>query len=102
MYSVAAEFCANSILSYSRKKCLGWNDGEILSKAHDCATWLIEPYLRKPEFRINRLSSYAHFALLKILYGNKSYEQRNCSLDALIEEHGEKDLEDIFNDSETL
>ncbi len=88
MYKVAYKYCVNLILQYVHQKGLIWADETIKEKAHDCATWLIEPYLRKPDFKIKKLSSYAHFAKLKILYSNKD-EQKLYSLDELIETYGD-------------
>lgn len=88
MYKVAYKYCVNLILQYVHQKGLIWEDKIIEDKAHDCATWLIEPYLRNPNFKIKKLSSYAHFAKLKILYSNKD-EQKLCSLEELIETCGD-------------
>lgn len=98
MYLIASEYCVNAILQYTHQKGLQWSDDTIQEKAHDCATWLIEPYLRK-EFRIEKLSSYAHFALLKILYQNKDAEMRSMSLDSLIDKWGDHWYENYFEEA---
>lgn len=91
MYEIAYKYCCNLILQFVHQKGLNWEDDTIQEKAHDCATWLIEPYLRRQDFKIAKLSSYAHFAKLKILYAHKDEELQELSLDELIEKN-EKEL----------
>lgn len=89
MYQIAYEYACNVLINYTHKKGLHWKDWIIEDKAHAMAVWLTEPYLRKPEFKIDKLSSYGHFAKLKILYGDKEWETKTCSYESLIENGGE-------------
>ncbi len=97
MYEVAYKYCCHLLLQYVQQKGFNWSDEKIREKAHDCATWLIEPYLRRKDFKIKKLSSYAHFAKLKILYGHKNEEQNELSLDEFIDNYGEHWEEFIYN-----
>lgn len=90
MYVIAREYCINALINYTHKKKLVWTDERIKELGHDCATWLIEPYLKKDSFKIEKLSSYAHFALLKILFKDKDYETSIQSLNELTENNGDK------------
>lgn len=96
MYEIAYKYCCHLILQFVREKGLNWGDEAIEEKAHDCATWLIEPYLRRQDFKIEKLSSYAHFAKLKILYAHKNEETNEVSLDEFIEKYDERWKEELL------
>lgn len=89
MWEVCYSYSCNLLIQYTHSKSLIWADWIIQEKASDMATWLIEPYLRDEKRRIEKLSSYAHFAKLKILYADKEYEMRTVSYDSLLENGGE-------------
>lgn len=96
MYEIAYKYCCHLLLQFVHEKNFNWEDETITEKAHDCATWLIEPYLRRQDFKIEKLSSYAHFAKLKILYAHKAEETKEVSLDEFIEKHGERWKEELL------
>ena len=97
MWEVCYSYSINLLLNYLKKKELTWDDFVIQEKASDMATWLIEPYLRVPNRKIEKLSSYAHFAKLKVLYTDKDYEMRQQSLDSICEGGGEHYLSESDN-----
>ncbi len=94
MWEVCYSYSINLLLNYLKKKDLIWDDFVIQDKASDMATWLIEPYLRIPDRKIEKLSAYAHFAKLKVLYTDKDYEMRQQSLDAICDGGGEHYLDE--------
>lgn len=97
MWEVCYSYSCNLLIQYTHKKGLNWPDYVIEEKASDMATWLIEPYLRNPDKRIEKLTAYAHFAKLKILYSDKNYEMRTISYEALLESGGEHYIEELEN-----
>lgn len=99
MWEVCYSYSCNLLINYTNKRSLIWDDFEIEEKASDMATWLIEPYLRDANKKIERLTAYAHFAKLKILYTEKDYEMKKQSLDAIYEGGGEHYLDVSENDN---
>jgi hypothetical protein len=82
MYEVAKEAAFN----YLKKYCNGHGirlDIEELS--HDAAIFVIEQYLRKPEWKVTRISAYIHFGVIKVLFRDKKRETTEVSLDEMIE-----------------
>ena len=53
-------------------------------KYHDAATWIIFLYYKFPDFQIQKISSYAVFAVKKALFGDRKSD-REISLDSLLE-----------------
>lgn len=90
MYEVICEYLKNRLRKYCRDKNISL---DIEEKTDIGALWLIERYLRDPDFKIDRLSAYGHFGLLKALYSNIEEEQKETSLDAIIDayEKGDRD-----------
>lgn len=76
VYLVLVDYYKNLVLNYTHKKYLVWDDDTIMEKANDMATRIIERYLTKDSFKIDKLTAYAHFDFLKIMYGDKEYEMR--------------------------
>ena len=88
MYEVVCEYLRNRIRKYccDRNLCL-----DIEDKTEIGAIWIIERFLRNPNFKIERISAYGHFGLLKALYSNKEEEKTEVSLDALIDAYEKGD-----------
>lgn len=82
MYEVFCEYLKNRINKYCRDKNIRL---DVEEKVDIGATWLLERYLRNPDFRIERLSAYAHFGLLKALYSNIEEEKAEVSLDSILD-----------------
>lgn len=74
MYFLVREIQTNYILDYQRKKGIKFNLDEFEDKVEDATIFVIDKYLKHRDFRIERLSAYAHFGLLKALYKNKEKE----------------------------
>jgi hypothetical protein len=77
MYGVAREASKNYINKYCRKK--GILLDRIDEMSHDSAVYVIDQYLRKPGFKVLRISAYIHFAVMKTLFRNKDTETREVS-----------------------
>ena len=89
MYEVICEYLRNRIRKYCRDRNLRL---DVEDKTEIGAVWIIERYLRNPNFKIERISAYGHFGLLKALYSNIEEEKAEVSLDALVDayEKGER------------
>jgi hypothetical protein len=58
---------------------------DINEKSHEAATFVIEQYLRKPEFKVYKISAYIYFGTRKVLFKNKNIEINEISYDELLE-----------------
>jgi hypothetical protein len=84
MYRLCVEIATNYITKYARERGLQL---DVPGLSHDSAIYAIEQYLKKPGFRINRISAYMHFGCVKTLYRDKDRDQREVSYDeALLNE----------------
>jgi hypothetical protein len=86
MYEVAKLAAFNYIKKYCQQK--GLFNFNIDEKAHEASVFVIEQYLRKPEFRVSRISAYIHFGVIKALFKNKNIEMNEVSYDEIIEKKG--------------
>jgi hypothetical protein len=84
MYLLCIDIASNYIAKYARVRRLELDVAEL---SHDSAVFVIEQYLRKPEFRVNRISAYMHFGCIKNLYHDAkrdylevSYEKENMRI----------------------
>jgi hypothetical protein len=84
MYSLCSDIASNYIRKYARAKRLPHLD--IAELSHDSAVYVIDQYLRKPGFRIMRISAYMHFGCIKTLFRGKKREQREVPYNSLIRE----------------
>jgi hypothetical protein len=82
MYKVAKEVAYNYLKKYCKKKGIRLNIEEL---SHDSALFVIEQYLRKPNFCIGKISSYIYFGTIKVLFKSKDVEMREVSYEQLIE-----------------
>lgn len=85
MYRLCVDMATNYIRKYARDKGLPLDIPEL---AHDSAVYVIEQYLKKPGFRIDRISAYMHFGCVKSLFRNKEREQREISYEEFILDGG--------------
>jgi hypothetical protein len=58
MYRLCVDIASNYIGKYAKGKGLNLDITEL---SHDSAVYVIEQYLKKPGFRIERISAYMHF-----------------------------------------
>ena len=86
MYLVCRELQRNYILDYSRKKNLTFRPEELEDKIEDATLYVIDKYLYKEDFKIDRLSAYAYFGFQKAMFKK---EVPTISLESLIENGGE-------------
>ena len=84
MYVLLLEFYKNYITDYARKRGLKFTKETIDDLRTEMAERTISHYLKKPDFRIEKLSSYGYFDFIKIITQNKT-EDRNFSLEQLVE-----------------
>jgi hypothetical protein len=81
MYKLCVDIASNYIGKYERERGLQLDIPEL---SHDSALYAIEQYLKKPEFKIKRISAYMYFGCIKILYRDKDREQREVSYDEFL------------------
>jgi hypothetical protein len=86
MYLIALEAAENYIRKYCRGKHLNLDFKE---KIHDAAMYCIEPYLRKPDFRIKKLSLYIYFGVIKNLFKDKDHDMNETSYETYFNEQEE-------------
>jgi hypothetical protein len=80
MYCLCVDLASNYITKYARERGLYLDIGEL---SHDSAIFVIDQYLRKPEFKIDRISAYIHFGCVKVLYQGKERDRREVSYEFL-------------------
>ena len=90
MYLLLLEFYKNYITDYARKRGLKFTKETIDDLKIEMAERTISHYLKKPDFRIEKLSSYGYFDFIKIITQNKT-EDRNFSLEQLIENYDDNE-----------
>ena len=99
MYLLLLEFYKNYITDYARKRGLKFSKGRIDDLKVEMAERTIGHYLKNPDFRIEKLSSYGYFDFIKIITQNKS-EDKNFSLEQLVENYN--DNEPLLSNAFTL
>ena len=90
MYLLLLEFYRNYITNYARKRGLKFTKETIDDLRTEMAERTISHYLKKPDFRIEKLSSYGYFDFIKIITQNKT-EDRNFSLEQLVENYDDNE-----------
>ena len=90
MYLLLLEFYRNYITDYARKRGLKFTKETIDDLRTEMAERTISHYLKKPDFRIEKLSSYGYFDFIKIITQNKT-EDKNFSLEQLIENYDDNE-----------
>lgn len=93
MYLLLLEFYRNYINDYAKKRGLKFSKEKVDDLKIEMAERTISHYLRNPNFRIEKLSSYGYFDFMKIITQNKT-EDRNFSLEQLVENYD--DNEPVF------
>jgi hypothetical protein len=82
MYEVILRISKNYIVKYARARGLRLDLEEL---SHVSALYIIEQYLKKPAFRVNRLSAYAHFGCIKALSKDMDKDKNEVSYEELFE-----------------
>jgi hypothetical protein len=82
MYETARFAAKNYIRKYAQGRGLSLNINDL---AHDSAMYILEQHIRKPDFKIEKLSAYIHFGVIKTLFKNKKSEMNEISFDSLNE-----------------
>jgi hypothetical protein len=90
MYEVAKKVSRNYLNNYCRKK--GIHLGNLDEMSHDSAIFVIDQYLRKPDFKITKISAYVHFGVIKTLFCNKDNERKEVSYETIVEGGWDKRL----------
>ena len=85
MYLVALECCRNYIKKYCDDK--GLYSIDIEEKSEDAAIYVIDKYLKHPDFKIKKLSAYAYFGVLKALFCFAEQEKHETSLEVMQEKY---------------
>lgn len=103
MYLLLLEFYKNYITDYARKRGLKFTKEKVDDLKVEMAERTISHYLRNPNFRIEKLSSYGYFDFIKIITQNKT-EDRNFSLEQLVENYDENEpiLPNTFVNEENI
>ena len=90
MYLLLLEFYRNYITDYARKRGLKFTKEKIDDLKVEMAERTISHYLKNPNFRIEKLSSYGYFDFIKIITQNKT-EDKNFSLEQLVENYDDNE-----------
>ena len=90
MYLLLLEFYRNYITNYAKKRGLKFTKEKIDDLRIEMAERTISHYLKNPNFRIEKLSSYGYFDFIKIITQNKT-EDRNFSLEQLGENYDDNE-----------
>ena len=103
MYVLLLEFYRNYIADYARKRGLKFTKETIDDLRTEMAERTISHYLKKPDFRIEKLSSYGYFDFIKIITQNKT-EDKNLSLEQLVENYDDNEpvLPNVFVNGEDI
>jgi hypothetical protein len=83
MYEIAMKAAHNYIAKYCRNRGLRLDLEEL---SHNSAIFVIEQYLKKPQFKVGKISSYIYFGVIKSLYKDKNIEQLEISYEQYFEE----------------
>ena len=90
MYLLLLEFYRNYITDYSKKRGLKFTKEKIDDLRTEMAERTVSHYLKNPNFRIEKLSSYGYFDFIKIITQNKT-EDRIFSLEKLVENYDDNE-----------
>ena len=90
MYLLLLEFYRNYITDYARKRGLKFSKEKIDDLKTEMAERTISHFLKKEDFRIEKLSSYGYFDFIKIMTQNKT-EDKNFSLEQLVENYDDNE-----------
>ena len=90
MYLLLLEFYKNYITDYARKRGLKFTKEKVDDLKVEMAERTISHYLKNPNFRIEKLSSYGYFDFIKIITQTKT-EDRNFSLEQLVENYDDNE-----------
>ena len=90
MYVLLLEFYKNYINDYARKRGLKFSKEKVDDLKVEMAERTISHYLKNPNFRIEKLSSYGYFDFIKIITQSKA-EDRNFSLEKLVEDYDDNE-----------
>lgn len=103
MYVLLLEFYKNYITDYARKRGLKFTKEKIDDLKVEMAERTISHYLKKEDFRIEKLSSYGYFDFIKIITQDKT-EDRNFSLEQLVENYDDNEpvLSNAFVNGEEI
>jgi hypothetical protein len=86
MYQICVTVSQNYIKKYQLSRGLRL---DIETLAHDAALYIIEQYLRKPSFRVKKVSAYAYFGCTKALFTDSRREQNEVSYEQYFTEKEE-------------
>lgn len=103
MYVLLLEFYRNYITDYAKKRGLKFSKEKVDDLKVEMAERTISHYLKNPDFRIEKLSSYGYFDFIKIITQNKA-EDRNFSLEKLVENYDDNEpvLSNAFVNEEDI
>jgi hypothetical protein len=82
MYEIILRISGNYMVKYARARGLRLDFEEL---SHVAALYIIEQYLKKPAFRVDKLSAYAHFGCIKALTKDRDIDQNEVSYEELFE-----------------
>jgi len=95
MYQITYQMQKNYLRKYCQKTGCYFDKDIFNDKVEDATIFVIDKFLKKPDFYIKRLSAYAHFGMLKILFDKKDQEMKTASFEMSLENLGESLFEQI-------
>jgi hypothetical protein len=93
MYKIIQKIAYNYLKKYEKRKGISLRKDEL---SHDAAVFVIEQYLKKSDFLIQKISAYTYFGVIKVLYMDKEREINEVSYEAFYEKKYKKDTESDY------
>lgn len=94
MYKIVREIEKNYINKYCRSHGVIFDDDTLEEKIEIATMFIIEQYMRKPDFHIDKISAYAHFGMIKALFKDMDREKNEISWESYIASGERKDNTD--------
>ena len=106
MYFLVKELQTNYIRKYERTHGFFFNKDDFEDKVEEATIFVIDKYLKHPEFKIGMVSAYAHYGLLKALFKDKDKEMalKTISIEDYLRSEAtnlyEQDYEALFDEGQ--
>lgn len=88
MYYLVKRYLFRYFMKYQRRRNLYFREDEISDLVEDMTMFTISQYLKRPEFKVEKMSAYAYFGFIKIMFepGKMKIEQLFKKLNSFPEE----------------
>src|SRR5574344_694171 len=93
MYLIIRTIEKRYIYKYLKKHHLVFEDETFEDKVEVASIFVIERYLKNKNFKIDKVSAYCYFGMIKSLFTNKEQEQKECSYEQWLENNSESEID---------